>query len=341
MAEKKEGFKKIVFYTGFAALGLFWAEVISTNVPDALVHPFFYLAYGLLYVFFIDALMRSNSGNFAAWYLFGVLVGLITETYVAKVVFFGTIPDAPRILGVAPGAIIFIIIFYHAFFSFLAPAYMAKRVLNMPLPARPGKWTDLLILLAPFIIAPAVGNQIFMFGRTVPGLMALMGISAVILSFWILLLRYMGDIKNVLLSQRQRRGLLLFTVLMYIVFLLKATNRHHGHAPLDFPMIPMLAVSAVIFALLALVFKALAKEEQPGHEVPYSARSMNLPVFFGWLVWHLAMTALLMFFCYRLRPLFEFSLGLLGIAGASISVVIFVSSVFRLIKRILPKTKAL
>ena len=98
----KEGYKKIIFYVSFSALGVFWAEALSTNIPQALINPFLYLGYGLLYVFFLDALMRWNEKSFVVWYLFAALVGLITENYIAKVTFYGLDPSAFRILGVLP-----------------------------------------------------------------------------------------------------------------------------------------------------------------------------------------------------------------------------------------------
>jgi len=125
--------QKFIFYITLSALCVFWAEVISTNLPGALFNPFAYIAYGFLYVLFIDALIRWKEKDFKVFYLFGVLMGLITETYIAKVTFYGLKPDEGRILGVSLGAIMFVILFYHAFFSFLAPTYMAKRILNIPL----------------------------------------------------------------------------------------------------------------------------------------------------------------------------------------------------------------
>ncbi|MEQ8186600.1 MAG: hypothetical protein ABRQ39_01400, partial [Candidatus Eremiobacterota bacterium] len=121
----KESFKKYVFYITFAALGSFWAEVLSTNYPLALLNPFIYLAYGLIYIFFLDALMRRKEKNFYIMYIFGSLVGIITETYVTKVTFYGLRSDESRIFGISPGAILFVILFFHAFFSFLMPIYLA------------------------------------------------------------------------------------------------------------------------------------------------------------------------------------------------------------------------
>lgn len=331
----KEGLKKVIFYVTFSALGVFWAEAISTNIPHALINPGLYLAYGLLYVFFIDGLMRWNEKSFAAWYLFGALVGFITETYVAKVTFYSPEPNAYRILGVAPVTIMCIILFYHAFFSFLAPAYMAKRVLNMPLPATAKRWIDFFIVLAPLCLVPAVSQQLIDRGWTVPHLMRLMGISAVVLFLWVLLLRSLGEIKNVLLSKKQRLWLLVFTVIIYTVFLFKMSNKGHGHAPLDFPLVPMLAVSATIFMILVLLFKVLAKDKKPREQLSYSTTSMNLPIFFVWLVWHLSVTSILLLCSKILSPMFKLGVGLLAVTGALIGVFTFLWSVFCLIKSLI------
>lgn len=264
-----------------------------------------------------------------------MLVGLITETYVAKVTFYGLRPDAYRILGVAPESILFIIFFYHAFFSFLAPAYMAKRLLGMPLPISRRRLINLSYVIIPLILLPAVSNQLIDRGLSVLTLMLLLGISAVVLSVWILLLRSMGDIKNVLLSRKERRVLLLITLVFYVVFLFMGTNRAHGHAPGDFPLLPMLAVTAVIVALLVLLNKALSKGKKPRQEVFYSPRSINLPVFFAWLFWHLSVVGVLIMFRGIIGPLLKIGLNLLGIAGVVIGTMAFVSSLIYLLKTVL------
>lgn len=288
-----QGTKKIIFYTTFVALGVFWAEVISTNIPYALAAYPLYVAYGLLYVIFIDTLMRWQVRDFKVWYLFGALVGIITETYIAKVIFYSPTPNAFRIFGVAPGSIVFIILSYHAFFSFLAPAYLAKRVLNMPFPISPNKWIDYSFLAVPIIMFPVVSTKLAQEGWNVLFLIRLVGISAIILSIWVLLLRFIGDIKNVLLSHRERIGVVIFTFIAYTFFLFKATNKGHGHAPMDFPVIPMIIISIIIAAIFVLIFKSISKNKEPVVTVSYSPKTINLKLFFAWLFWYILLTTIL------------------------------------------------
>ena len=203
--------RKFIFYGSFCALGVFWAEGISTNYPLALINPFLYLGYGFLYVLFIDALMRRQEASFAIWYLFGMLVGLITETYIAKVTFFGLNPAGFRWWGVAPGTIAFVVLFYHAFFSFLLPSYLAKRVLKFPLAIAEKKGIDLFYLGIPLLLIPMVQKQMVERGMDVFHLMRSLAVSAFILCIWVLMLSSIGKIEDVLLSSKERKGLLCIT----------------------------------------------------------------------------------------------------------------------------------
>ncbi len=328
---KNELSKKIIFYLTFAALGLFWAEVISTNIPHALVNPVAYLIYGLLYVFFIDALLRWKGRQFLLWYIFGVLIGLITETYVAKVSFYGLEPDAHRILGFAPGALIFIIFFYHAFFSFLAPAYLATRLLKMPFPMASCRWKDVACLLSPIILLPIVYSQLLSRSWTVTHLMSSMAISAMILMLWIWLLRSLGPIKNILLCNKERRYLFFITAGFYCLFLFTMTNKVHGHAPTDIPLIPLLTMSGIIAFLLIGARKALSKNKKPVTAIPYFPETINLKLFAGWLLWHLSITAILLSLD-SLKSLWISLLGPLAFSGSLIGIGLFIITTGSLLK---------
>lgn len=65
----------------------------------------------------------------------------------------------------------------------------------------------------------------------------------------------------------------------YIYFLFTATNKGHGHAPMDFPVIPMVVISVIIAALLALIFKSISKNEEREKPLTYDARTINLRLF--------------------------------------------------------------
>ena len=329
------GFKKYLFYITFASLGSFCAEVISTNYPLALLNPFIYLAYGLLYIFFIDALMRWKERNFYIMFLFGSLVGLITETYVTKVTFYGLKPDESRIFGISPGAILFIILFYHAFFSFLMPLYLAKRILSVPLQISRKKPIDFLFIIIPFFLLPAVYNQLVSRQWNVLFLIGTMGISAAVLFLWILLLRYTGEIKNILLSEKERKGLLIFTVIIYVIFLLTGTNEAHGHKAMDFPPVPMMVISVIIIVILLLIFKVIGKNREPEKEISYSPASINFPLFFLWIFWHFSVTATFLIFQKVTGHFLLTGLPVLAVTGLILAIISFILSLFYLIKSLL------
>ncbi len=325
--------RKFIFYGSFCALGVFWAEGISTNYPLALINPFLYLGYGFLYVLFIDALMRRQEASFAIWYLFGMLVGLITETYIAKVTFFGLNPAGFRWGGVAPGAIAFVILFYHAFFSFLLPAYLAKRVLKFPFAIAEKKGIDLFYLGIPLLLIPMVQKQMVERGMDVFHLMRSLAISAFILCIWVLMLSSIGKIEDVLLSSKERKGLLCITGFVYLLFLFKGTNQAHGHAPMDFPLVPMMAISAFIFVLLFLLFHSLKQEEDSREEVAYSSSKIDLPLFFMWIAWHLSITGIALVVIGPLQPLMKISLIFLGLGGMAIGIFSALFSFVMLVKK--------
>ncbi len=263
-------------------------------------------------------------------------MGLITETYIAKVTFYGLKPDEGRILGVSPGAIMFVILFYHAFFSFLAPTYMAKRILNIPLTISKNKRIDFLYLLVPFILSP-VYAQVIEGKMTVLRLATLMGCSAIILILWLFLLRIGGEIKNILLSKKERTGLFIVTLLLYILFLFTGTNPVHGHSPTDFPVIPLIVITIIIILLLTLIHKSLKKGKKPEEEISYSPGSINFPLFFTWLFWHLSVTAIFLFLQNILRPLSLYALPMLAIFGVLTGVSSFLFSLTFLLKNLITR----
>ena len=227
----------------------------------------------------------------------------------------------------------FIILFFHSFFSFLAPVYLARRILKMPLPVTQKKWKDMLILLVPFVMLPTVSTYLTVTGWTASFMMQWVGISAIILFAWILLLRHQKEIKNVLLSKKERKTLLIITLVAYAIFTIWFTNPGHGHAPLDFPPIPMIVVTAIILGLLLLCQKALSKGKKEREAVPYSPGSIDLRLFLAWLLWQFSVTAVLLLFQDFIKPLFALWLITFGLIGSAIGVLMLIYSVSFLWKR--------
>lgn len=319
--------RKAVLYGTLAALGVFWAEASCFNIPAALLHPPLYLAYGLLYVLFVDALMRRGERRFAVWYLFGMLVGLITETYVAKVTFHGLGPGNARVLGVSPGAIGFVIMFYHAFFSFLAPMYAAKRLLGLPLPIRTSPWRDALCLAAPILLFPAKSTCLLNKGMAPGAAAAGFMISAVVLAGWVLALRRTWSPGDVLLSRGERTGVLGVTLVLYALAVATCTNKQaHGRPPLDFPVPAMLVVTAAVAGLLFLLHRSMAGNPSGAWRAPYAVEDMNVPLFSGWLLWHAGITALLAAAGPALEPVRKPGLLVLGAGGFLTGVAVFAAS---------------
>ncbi|MFC2162299.1 hypothetical protein ACFLRF_01340 [Candidatus Altiarchaeota archaeon] len=328
-----EATKKFVFYGTLAALSVFWAEVVSTNVTWAAAHPAFYLAYGLLVVLFIDTLMRYQVREYWYWYLYGALVGLITETYVAKVTFYGAGGDTHRVLGIAPAPILFILLFYHAFLSFMVPAYTAKRILGMPLPIRTRKLYDLVFLATPFFLVIFNGMGLKADPLSlIPGVF----ISTGILIAWFLTLNKMGDIKDVLLSKKTYKRLLWFTIIAYIIFLLTTTNRKaHNHAPTDFPILPMIGVSLVIFGILYLIHKTVGKGRTPVTELSYSPKNIDWKLMAGWLAFYLVAGLASLPLIWILRSVAMFIWVPIWLAAVAVAAVSFPASLIALMTRLI------
>ncbi|MEQ8192412.1 MAG: hypothetical protein ABRQ39_30885, partial [Candidatus Eremiobacterota bacterium] len=210
--------------------------------------------------------------------------------------------------------------------------YLAKRILSFPLQISRKKGIDCLFILIPFILLPVVYNQLVSRQWNVLYLTGTMAISVTVLFLWILLLRYTGEIKNILLSEKERKYLLLFTVIIYIFFLFTVTNPAHGHKALDIPVIPLAVISAVIILILFLIFKVIGKNGEVEKEISYSPASINFPLFFLWIFWHFSITATVLIFQKATGPVLSAGLPVLAVTGILVAAISFISSMFYLIK---------
>lgn len=324
--------KKFVFYGMFCALGVYWAEVISTNLPYAAVNPFAYLAYGLLYVIFIDILMRYDIKDFKVWYMFGALVGLITETYLAKVTFYGADMNTTQIGGFAPAAIAFILLFYHAFFSFLAPCYVGKHVLKMPLNLPKKKWADFALYFGPmllmtFFAVKGGGAALAIFqGSLVSGFTVLV---------WILIMKGLGDIEDVRLSGKARKILYGITVLIYGLFFCTTSNiRAHGHLPLDVPVPALIITTMFVLGIFFGLGKYLAKRKEVSGPISYT------PSHIAWktiVIWAGAYYSSFLIFIVLVRNLpfvpqiIQIAFALFAVCGMGIGVFLFSRALYVLV----------
>lgn len=167
-------------------------------------------------------------------------------------------------------------------------------------------------------------------------LMKFISISGIMLLGWFVVLRSTHEIKNILLTKKERIVLFLFTIFIYIIFLFKATNkRAHGYAPMDFPLIPMLVVTFIIIGVLILVFKNLKMNGRAVECVSYSPKSIRWSLFFFWYFWHFSVTAILLLFHIKLQPLSRLMLVLVGFLSAATGALLFLWSVFYLTKKLI------
>jgi hypothetical protein len=290
---------KAWFWFSFSSLGVFWAEVIS-NSPLGLINPILLIAYGTIYVLFADACLKSPKMTFRNWWIYGFLLGIITETFVAKVTFYGLSPAEIRILGLSPGAILFIIGFYHVFISWMIPCYLGRWLFEIPFPLKITKLRTIAVFSSPILLSPfhyaCIVNRkwdLTFFASQVFFCALILLIILIILSC----LRWKSPIINISLSSSTRKKVLFFTVCVYLFFLLNMTNPAHGHLPKDIPPWPFIFICLIIFLLCHYNLRQV-------HSVKYifwKPASIKICKTVFWLIWHVG-SSLLMLNTYARFP---------------------------------------
>lgn len=145
---------KILYYLTFCFIGIFCAEVISGSAPFAPLFPPFYGLYGLVDVLLLDLLIRRRGSSWLTVYLAGVIVGYLTESFAAKVMWFGWPDSKLNLWGVLPiPEVPFLALFYHPIFSFCVPVYLMRRFLACPLPLPTSRLADRLLCVWPLFTA--------------------------------------------------------------------------------------------------------------------------------------------------------------------------------------------
>lgn len=197
-----------------------------------------------------------------------------------------------------------------------------------PFPLSCRKWSRVL-LLSPPLISVIVLNQTSVL---IPAAVRQAGISVLVLMAWSGLLYAQGDIENVLLSRWARRLLAFLATGIYGIFLVTATNaKAHGHAPMDFPLVPMLVVSAVIGAALLLCLRSGGGKEEMS-VVPYSPRGIRWGRWMGWIGWYVFGGMGLLVILPLIRPAIIVLFWMLGIGGTVAGAGMFVISFCSLIR---------
>lgn len=328
---KNAWLKKIIFYGSFAALSIYLAEAASFNYPLALINPLMYLAYGLLNVFFLNVLMKWDENKFAAWYLYGFLVGFIIETYVAKTTFYGSSVDDGRFFGVSPGTIVFVIMFFHAYFTFLLPGYLAVKFLKMPFPVKFGKIWDFIIITAPVLYSFTAVVTIAKRGWTADQCAGEFILSGIALLIWMLLLRSQKKIDDVLLSNVEMKILIGITSISYIYFFLAGYNPEHGIRTLP-PLLPLLGVSVFTALLLWLLSKVIKnKSNLPQNSIPYDAARMNLTGLGLWFVYNTGIILICVLKHQELTIFFQKMTPTVATIGFFVGIGAFMTSIFSMV----------
>lgn len=238
--------KKFLFYLTFIALAMYCAEIISYNAPSILYEPTAYVGYGVLYVFFIHSLITRKVTKWSTVYFYGMLVGIITEAFLPKVLFFGWEAESFRLYGIAWFELFILTFFYHPFFSFIVPVFIAKKWLNFPFALETDKY-KLRILLPVIVMTVFSVGQVYLNGG---GEFVEAIISTLILVSLIILLRKSGVIKDVTISLRSRLWFLGISIAMYLIVFLFTEVPHGGVLPEVGAIVFILIYITVIFMLI-------------------------------------------------------------------------------------------
>ena len=276
--------RKAALYLAVTAMFVLWAE--NANLPGQVWIPPLYPSYGIPVVWFLTTLAATGTTRAAPWFLFGTLVGLITETYVAKVTFFGLQPNCPQVAGLAVGPILFIVLFYHPWFSFLVPAHAVSILWGFPCRTPLGAWgTRLLfavpVLLMPFTLLVQLTRQYspgFLIGRMTASMVLLLLIGA--------LLRRLR-LADVRLDARERKGFALISALCYLFLFFVATNHEHGRSwrEISLPAMGLVTIVIILFWALGESAARASGERSPG-PVPFDGSRVDWQLFVIWAGWY-------------------------------------------------------
>lgn len=238
--------KKFLFYLTFIALAMYCAEIISYNAPNILFEPTAYVGYGVLYVFFIHSLITRKVTKWSTVYFYGMLVGIITEAFLPKVLFFGWEAESFRLFGIAWFELFILTFFYHPFFSFIVPVFIAKKWLNFPFALETKNY-------APRIIIPVIVMTIITVGNTYlnGGGQFIQALSStIVLLIFIIVLKRVGTIKDITISYSSRVWFFAISAVMYLYIFFFYKVPHGGVLPEFGALIFILLFISGIFLLI-------------------------------------------------------------------------------------------
>lgn len=240
--------KKLIFYLLFIALGTASAEVLSYSYPPALLNPLGFLPYGVLFVFFINYLIKKQVSDWKTIYLFGALIGLISEGLFIKVLFFGWGPESFIFNGLAIFEFFVLVFFFHPLFSFIIPVFIAKNFFNFPFAVKESKRKILFLSLLPLypIINSTSLNGDFSL------VLVYLPLSFLIISIILILYYFNSNIKDITL----KRGSIILTTLLTIFIYFLGFFTFKGHNKEIFPsLFPLIFIILFMFFILFLIKK--------------------------------------------------------------------------------------
>ncbi len=279
---------KALFWLILAAFSTFFAEVFS----GADMFPFFHAwgllvvvpLYGLHILVLAHLVYRTPRPRFPSLIFAGMLFGLY-EAYLTKILWAPTWEEALLIGGVAPIETLVLVLWWHAWFSFIIPLLIAEKLLtrswalSQSLPGAVGRLLNSrrglvgLVIFGGFfqsINSPSV-NQSLLSGLSTTAV--LIGLVLV----WLRATREQSYTMGELLpGKKEFRQLLIPTALLYLI--MGAVMRPEA--------IPGLIGQGLIWLLYALSFFLLWQSLKPGSKlrnVPRTPVPENLPDRF-WLV---------------------------------------------------------
>jgi hypothetical protein len=261
----KEILRKIILYVAFIALATTIIEVLSFNAINALWSPLGFIVYGVFYILFIDFLFRKKITNWGTIYLFGVLVGFLTEAYFAKVIFFGWNNASLIFQGFAIKETALLVTFFHPVFAFIIPVFIAKNFFNFPFAIKESKRKWLIFLLPLYPLVQTMTKNIMI---DPPVLIAFL-ISTIILFVALTLLYFAGKSQNVILSTKSRIFWILFTIAFYILAYFKIGA--FGDRPVMHPTLIPLIISFIFVALIFTLIYRRAKNTKEITLLKYEA----------------------------------------------------------------------
>ncbi len=173
----------------------------------------------------------------------GMLVGLLTEAFLPKVLFFGWHEGSIIIGGVAWFETLVLTLFYHPVFSFMVPVYIAKRCLGYPLNLPVGRPMDYKVIgVSLWMTLSAAMSAIHNEGRSVEDSM----VSLLILGALIVLLRFMGRSESAVLSKKVLAAVVGVGIVTYVGIYVLYEVPHGGYYP---PIIGFLIIALYILVV--------------------------------------------------------------------------------------------